>query len=115
MCLCEYLHVYLCTSVTTGAFRDRRGDVSFHELELQVVVSHYVGAENQTGHPQQEQGLFTTEPSLGASTVTFDHSICSQNYSSCSFHPYYTSAYEIKDRCKILIGRGVNLLLHFGH
>lgn len=34
------------------------------ELELEMIVSHHMGAGNQTSLPQEQQAVLTTEQSL---------------------------------------------------
>lgn len=48
MCLGVLPHIHLCTTYMPGFFKDPEGDQKV-ELELGMVVSHHVGAGNQTG------------------------------------------------------------------
>jgi len=41
-----FLYVYMCTTCVPGAFHGHKRASEPLELELRVVVSHHVGAEN---------------------------------------------------------------------
>lgn len=61
---CFALYVCLCTLCVPGGFGSQRSMVDSLKLELFVVMSHYVGAGNQTKYSTRAARVLTTKSSL---------------------------------------------------
>lgn len=50
MCVSDYLYVCMCTLCVPGTCRNQNRALDFPELELQIVMSYCVDAENWSIH-----------------------------------------------------------------